>query len=211
MTPAQRTFAVTIALLYIGIAIVLVSLAYWWVTKNSMDPIRDLGILVGMALTADAALMGILGSFLNLSAQVTAAKQLEDLKGQVSRQNALLEKTIDAKSTAYNKLFVATTTCYRELQNLTKGDFDKTKVDSAEALLTEAEGLSANLDDDDRKIVERIVQSIMNIRDEVEQLKSAGDQLKKDREAIWTKYAPELGKDMDKLRERSPFYNQKIK
>ena len=211
MTPAQRTFAVTIALLYIGIAIVLVSLAYRWVTKNSMDPIRDLGILVGMALTADAALMGILGSFLNLSAQVTAAKQLEDLKGQVSRQNALLEKTIDAKSTAYNKLFVATTTCYRELQNLTKGDFDKTKVDSAEALLTEAEGLSANLDDDDRKIVERIVQSIMNIRDEVEQLKSAGDQLKKDREAIWTKYAPELGKDMDKLRERSPFYNQKIK
>jgi hypothetical protein len=233
VTALQRTFALTIVVFYVVFAILLVGFAYWWVNPQTDEQYKTFGALAALGLTADAAITGILGSFLTLSAQSKAAeklaekneailnrvedhkkeivKEIEKVKGDISRQNEFLAKTLDAKSAAYNKLFVATTTCYRELQNLAKGEFDKTKVDAAEMQLREAEALAANLDDEDRAIVGRIVQSIFNIVDEAELLQTTGDQLKKDREAIWNKNAPSVGKDIDKLRDRSPFYNQKIK
>ncbi len=233
MTALQKTFATFIFLTYIGLTVVLVGFAFLWVNPKTEDDYKTFGVLAGLALTADAAITGILGSFLTLSAQSKAAEKLaekneailkrvedhkkeileglEKVKGDISKQNEFLSKTLDAKSAAYNKLFVATTTCYRELQNLTKGEFDKTKVDAAETLLREAEALTANLDNEDREIVMRIVQSTFNMGDEAELLQTTGDQLKKDREAIWNKNASDLGKDIEKLRDRSPFYNQKIK
>ena len=41
---------------------------------------------------------------------------IETLKGEIARQNKFIDKTLDAESAAYNKLFVAITNCYRELQ-----------------------------------------------------------------------------------------------
>lgn len=233
MTALQKSFAVTIFLVYVGLAIVLVGFAYWWINPQTDEQYKTFGALAGLALTADAALIGILGSFLTLSAQSKAAeklaeknedilkrvedhkkeivKEIEKVKDDITRRTEFWSKTLEAKSAAYNKLFVATTTCYRELQNLAKGEFDKVKVDVAETLLREAEALSANLEDEDRNIVEAIVQSTMNIRDQADLLLTTGDQLKKDREAIWNKNASGLGKEIEKLRARSPFYNQKIK
>jgi hypothetical protein len=135
---------------------------------------------------------------------------IEALKGQIARQNEFVSKTLDAKSAAYNKLFVATTNCYRELQNLAKGEYDKKKVEAAERSLREAEALAANLDDADRQTVEKIVQAVMNLRDTADALTSTGDALAKDRQALWNSRAPEFGKQMEALRDRSPFYNQEI-
>ena len=172
------------------------------------------------------------GSFLSLNAQARSAKDLanqnaktqkdledykkdivekiENLKGEIARQNNFIDKTLDAKSAADNKLFVTTTTCYRELQNLAKGEYDKTKVETAERSLREAEALAANLDDADRKIVAKIVQAVMDLHDAADLLTSTGDTLKNDRQAPWNRRPQDFGKQMDALRDRSPFYNQKI-
>jgi hypothetical protein len=171
-------------------------------------------------------------SFLSLNAQARSAKDLanqnaetqkdledykkhivekiETLKGQIARQNEFVSKTLDAKSAAYNKLFVATTNCYRELQNLAKGEYDKTKVEAAEGSLREADALAANLDDADRKIVTKIVQALIDMRDAADLLTTTGDVLKKDRQALWNARAQDFGNQMEALRDRSPFYNQKI-
>jgi hypothetical protein len=107
-------------------------------------------------------------SFLALNAQARSAKDLakqnaktqkdledykkdivekiEAVKGQIARQNEFVSETVDAKSAAYNKLFIATANCYRELQNLARGEHDETKVEAAETSLREAEALAANLD-----------------------------------------------------------------
>jgi hypothetical protein len=232
VTALQRTFAFTIFLIYVGIAIVFVGFAYWWMNPQTDEQTKTFGNVAGLILTADAALCGILGSFLTLSAQARAAGDLaeqngkiqkgledykkdivgsiENLKGQIARQNEFVSKTLDAKSAAYNKLFVATTNCYRELQNLAKGEYDKTKVEAAEISLREAEGLAANLDDADRKIVTKIVQAVMDMRDAANLLTSTGDALTKERQALWNSRAVDLGTQLDALRDRSPFYNQKI-
>jgi hypothetical protein len=233
VTALQKTFALTIFLIYLVLSVFLLGFAYWWISPQNDEQYKNFGVMAGIALTFDAALTGILGSFLTLSAQSRAAKDLadknegilkrvedhkkdilesiENLKGQINRQNEFLSKTLDAKSAAYNKLFVATTSCYRELQNLAKGEYDKKKVAEVERVLHEAEALSANLDDEDRQIVAKIVQAAFNIRDEVEALQTKADVLKKDREAIWNKYAPDFGREIEAVRDRSPFYNQKVK
>jgi tellurite resistance protein len=243
VTPAQKSLAAGIAILYIVLAGVFVGFAYWWVEPDTGDKYKEFGALVGIGLTADAALMGILASFLTVSAQIRATKDLaasneailkrvedhketiltnleqrkkelteeiEKLKGNITLQNDFLNKTLDAKSAAYNKLFVAVAMAYGELQSLAKGEFDADKVKAAEDLLREGDALAANLDEEDREIVTRILQTAYDIRDSVEQLKSRGTQLKSDRESIWNKYAPSLGSDIRALRDRSPFYNKKF-
>jgi hypothetical protein len=232
VTALQRTFAFTIFLIYVGVAVVFVGFTYWWMSPQTDEQNKTFGIFVGMILTADAALCGILGSFLTLSAQARAARDLaeqngkiqkgledykkdivekiETLKGQIARENQFVDKTLDAKSAAYNKLFVTTTNCYRELQNLAKGEYDKKKVEAAERSLREAEALSANLDDADRKIVTKIVQAVIDIRDAADLLTSTGDALTKERQVLWNARAADLGTQIDALRDRSPFYNQKI-
>ena len=233
MTALQKTFAFTIFLIYTGVAIVFVGFTYWWMSPQTDDQYKNFGVFAGLILTADAALCGILGSFLTLSAQARSAKDLaeqngkiqkgledykkdivekiETLKGEIARQNEFVSKTLDAKSNAYNKLFVATTNCYRELQNLAKGEYDKTKVDTAEGALREAEALAANLDDADRTIVRKIVQAVMDMRDAANLLTSTGGALTTDRQALWNARAKDFGNQIDALRDRSPFYNQKIK
>lgn len=232
MTAFQKTFAFTIFLIYVGIAIVFVGFTYWWMSPQTDEQNKTFGMFAGMILTADAALCGILGSFLTLTAQARSAKDLaeqngkiqkgledykkdivesiETLKGQIARQNEFVSKTLDAKSAAYNKLFVATTNCYRELQNLAKGEYDKTKVETAETSLREAEALAANLDDADRTIVRKIVQAVMDLRDAADLLTNTGDALKKERQALWNSRVQELGNQIEALQNRSPFYNQKI-
>jgi len=232
MTPFQKLLAFVIAAIYVVTAIVLVGFTYWWLNPKTADEYKDFGVFAGMILAADGALCGMLGSFLALNAQARSAKDLakqnaktqkdledykkdivekiEAIKGQIARQNEFVSKTVDAKSAAYNKLFVATTNCYRELQNLARGDYDKAKVETAETSLREAEGLAANLDDADRQIVTKIVQSVINLRDAADLLTSTGAALTKDRQDLWNTRAQELGSQIDVLRDRSPFYNQKI-
>jgi len=232
VTPLQRTFALLILGIYVGVAVVFVGFSFFWINPQTDEQYKTFGVYAGLILTADAALCGILGSFLTLSAQARSAKELadkngeiqkgledykkdivasiENLKGQIARQNEFVSKTLDAKSAAYNKLFVATTNCFRELQNLAKGEYDKKKADMAERSLREAEALAANLDDPDRQIVEKIVQSALNIRDAADALTSTGDALTKERQALWNARAKDFGNQMDALRDRSPFYNQKI-
>jgi hypothetical protein len=231
VTALQKTFALTIFLIYVGVAIVFVAFAYWWMNPQTDEQTKTFGVVAGLILTADAALCGILGSFLTLSAQARAAKDLaeqngkiqkgledykkdivgsiETLKGEIARQNNFIDKTLDAKSAAYNKLFVATTNCYRELENLAKGQYDQKRVDAAERSLREAEALAANLDDADREIVTKIVQAVLNLRDDAGAFTSTGDALTKERQALWTARAQDFGNQMEALRDRSPFYNQK--
>jgi hypothetical protein len=232
VTAFQKILAFVIAAVYVVTAVILVGCTYWWFNPSTEEQYKNFGVFAGMILAADAALCGMLSSFLSLNAQARSAKDLakqnaktqkdledykkdilekiENLKGQIARQNEFVSKTLDAKSAAYNKLFVATTNCYRELQNLAKGEYDKTKVETAETSLREAEALAANLDDADRKIVEKIVQTVMDIRDAAGALTSTGDALIKERQTLWNARAKELGNQMDALRDRSPFYNQKI-
>ena len=232
MTAFQKILAFTIAAIYVVLAVAFLGFAYWWFNPSTEEQYKNFGVFAGMILAADAALCGMLSSFLSLNAQARSAKDLanqnaktqkdledykkdivekiETLKGEISRQNNFIDKTLDAKSAAYNKLFVATTNCYRELQNLAKGEYDKKRVEAAERSLREAEALSANLDDADRKIVTKIVQAVMDMRDAANLLTSTGDALTKERQALWNSRAVDLGTQLDALRDRSPFYNQKI-
>jgi hypothetical protein len=232
VTALQKTFALLILGIYVGVAIVFVGFAYWWMNPQTDEQSKTFGVYAGLILTADAALCGILGSFLTLTAQARSAKELADkngeiqkgledykkdimggietLKGEIARQNEFVGKTLDAKSAAYNKLFVATTNCYRELQTLAKGEYDKKRVEAAERSLREAEALAANLDDADRTIVTKIVQAVIDLRDAADAFTSTGDALTKERQALWNARAQDFGNQMEALRARSPFYNQKI-
>ena len=232
MTAFQKILAFTIAAIYVVVAVAFVGFAYWWFNPSTEEQYKNFGVFAGMILAADAALCGMLSSFLSLTAQARSAKDLanqnaktqkdledykkdivgsiEMLKGEIARQNNFIDKTLDAKSAAYNKLFVTTTNCYRELQNLAKGEYEKTKVEAAESSLREAEALAANLDDADRKIVTKIVQAVMDVRDAANLLTSTGDALTKERQALWNARAQDFGNQIDALRDRSPFYNQKI-
>jgi len=232
VTAFQKILAFTIAAIYVVVAVAFVGFAYWWFNPSTEEQYKNFGVFAGMILAADAALCGMLSSFLSLTAQARSAKDLanqnaktqkdledykkdivgsiEMLKGEIARQNNFIDKTLDAKSAAYNKLFVTTTNCYRELQNLAKGEYEKTKVEAAESSLREAEALAANLDDADRKIVTKIVQAVMDVRDAANLLTSTGDALTKERQALWNARAQDFGNQIDALRDRSPFYNQKI-
>jgi peptidoglycan hydrolase CwlO-like protein len=232
MTWTQRTFAVMLGALYVVLAVSVVGAAFIWLQPKSADQYKDFGVIAGIALTADAALVGLIGSFFTLGVQIQAAKdsaannekilkrvedhkkelsaEIVNLQGVISRQNDFLSKTVDAKSGAYNKLFVASNIWYRELQKLADGKFDKKRLNEVEEQLYEAEAMSANLDDADREIALNIVQAVFNIQDEVEKLESEGENLKKHRVAVWNKYAKSFGEDIRALRDRSPFYRRAL-
>lgn len=227
----QGTLAAMLGALYIVLAVSAVGALFIWLHPTP-DQYKDFGILAGIVLTADAALVGLISSFFTLGVQIRAAKDLaatngkilksvEDhkkelseeivtLQGVISRQNEFLSKTVEAKSDAYNKLFIASNIWYRELQKLADGKFDAKRLNEVEGLLYEAEALSANLDDTDREIAQNIMQAVFNIQDEVEMLASEGENLRKDRVAVWNKYAKSFGQEIRALRDRSPFYRRAV-
>jgi len=52
---------------------------------HTNDEYKNFGVIAGMILTADAALCGILGSFLTLSAQARAASDLAKQNGEIQK------------------------------------------------------------------------------------------------------------------------------
>jgi hypothetical protein len=217
----QTSQAASLVLLYVVLAVLFIGFMRWRLKPSTDVQRKDFEVFVGVILTGDAAFVGMFISFFTLSSQIQAARELEShkaelseklalLNGAISQQGAFLSRALDAQSSAYNKLFVASAVCYRELEKLARGEFDRNSVDRAEGDLTEAQALSANLDDEDRRIVIKMVQATLDIADEARDLKSKGEQLKKDREEIWQRRAPALGREMNALRDRSPFYNKKV-
>ncbi len=55
-----------------------------------------------------------------------------------------------------------------------------------------------------------IVQAVIDLRDSADAFTSTGDALTKERQALWNARAQNFGTQMEALRNRSPFYNQKI-
>jgi hypothetical protein len=124
-------------------------------------------------------------------------KEIETLMGDIERQSTFLSKALDERASAV---------CYRELQALAKGAFNAERVRRAEDRLNEAESFAANLSAEDQAIVSRLVQVIFNIIDEVEGLRGSDDAVAARRQAVWATHARDFGKDMQALRERSPFH-----
>lgn len=251
----QRTFAVVAVLLYVGVAAMLLYFAYEiFPSAANTDQYKEFGVRAGLALTGAAGVIAPIISFFTLNAQIRAARDLEDkkgeivvsleqrkeeiikrveeykgeilksveerkadivkeieqVKGNIARQNDFLTQALDVKSASYQKLFVATNKCYRELQNLERGLFNKQKLEQAETELREAEALGADLDDEDTAIVNEIVQNIFNIIGEAERETQAGEELKNAYKDIWNKHALEFGEALNKLRQRSLFRNKKL-
>jgi len=59
-----------------------------------------------------------------------------------------------------------------------KGEFTKDRARASEQALAVVRGLAAKLDDEDREIVQRIVQNVYNVIDLVEGVKKAGEEKK---------------------------------
>ena len=212
----QRATVVVIAVLYLVLAAMLLYLALSLAPWTPQDGYKNFSVLAGAFLAAESAFIGLIVSLFAMNTQIQAARQLENqkkeilkevetLKGQIARESEFVRKALDVKSVAFDKLFVASNNCYRELQNLAKGQYDKARAAECERGLREAEGLSANLDDADREIVQTIVQNVLNIVDEAEAQQSRGDVLRKAYEDLWAKYAPSLGQAIEELRQRSLF------
>jgi hypothetical protein len=215
MNWGQRAFGLVVVVLYLVVAAALIYFACS-VAWTPEEKYKNVWVLAGVLLTAESAFVGIIVSMFTLNTQIHAARQLErqkeeilerveQLKGQIARESEFVGKVLDVKSLAYEKLFVASNTCYRALQNLAKGQYDRVRIAECEKAWLEAEGLSANLDDADREIVVNIVQNVMDMIDEAEELRSEGEALKGARVEIWTKYAPQLGQAVKALRQRALF------
>ncbi len=141
------------------------------------------------------------------------SEKIEDLKGQIGRQNDFLKQTISVKAVAYDKIFIASNLCYRQLQELTLGKYDRETTGKCEYALREAEALAANLDDKDQNIVQNLVQIVFNIIDSVDEFndatpKASPEKVKTAYQDIWNKYAKSFGLAMDDIRERSIFRNK---
>jgi hypothetical protein len=140
-------------------------------------------------------------------------KQIEELKGSISRQNEFLNRTLDAKTQAYNELFRASAVCYSELQYLARGEFNKKRVRESERTLIMARGLEANLDDKDREIIGRIIQGVYNIIDLAWDVEGIDTERKPKYEKIWNENVnvKNLGTAIKELQDRSLFYNKSTK
>jgi hypothetical protein len=135
-------------------------------------------------------------------------EQIEEVKGSIVRQNDFLSRTLNVKSVALDKLFVASNNCYRELQNLERGLFDEASVDSCERSLREAEGLAANLDAEGQAIVKELVQMVFNIVDSAKEVKGNAEEKKVEYRKVWEKYVQQFGEAMENLRKRSLFHDK---
>jgi len=138
-------------------------------------------------------------------------KEIESLKGEIGRQNDFLRRTLDVKSVAYNELFVASNVCYRELQHLAKGEFNKERARECERSLDRAAALVANLDDQDREIVNRIVQKVHNLVDSAEAVEETGTRQKERYIEIWNQAVKSFGDSITHLHNRSLFHNKSTK
>lgn len=230
---SQRIFAVIVIILYLVVAGGLVSLIYQMDPPTTNDQWKDFAVRAGLALTIVGTFVSIIVSLFTLNAQIRAAKELEarkgdillgienrkkeilkeieELKGNIASHNDFLSRALDIKSVAYDKLFVATNNCYRELQNLTRGIYDKDKVMNCEQALRDAEGTAANLNDADRNIINNLIQIVFNIIDEVENLHVPPNQIMSAYNEIWEKYARSFGQAIINLQNRSPFRNRDLK
>lgn len=137
--------------------------------------------------------------------------EIEELKGEINRQTEFLNRTLDVRTQSYNELFKTSAACYWELQNLAKGEFDKSRAIGNEQALAVAMGLAANLDDVDREIVQRLVQKVYYILDVAEDVSGTADEKKEKYKKIWHDNVKEFGDAMKALQDRSPFYNKRTK
>jgi hypothetical protein len=51
---------------------------------------------------------------------------------------------------------------------------------------------------------------VIDLRDDADAFTSTGDALTKERQALWNARAQDFGNQMEALRDRSPFYDQKV-
>jgi hypothetical protein len=198
-------------LLYLATVAGLVYLSYRVSPPVNADQWKEFGVRTGIALTACGAFYGFILSLITLGAQTKAAQELEKLKGRITRQTNFLNLALNAKSVAYDKLFVASNHCYRELQYLDAGQYDQKRAEECEKSLREAEGLSANLEEDDRVIVSDMVQVVVNIIDEANEVKPNDKQKKEKYDAIWHKNVAKFGDAMNRLRDRSLFQGEDVR
>lgn len=191
-------------LLYLAAASGLIYLSYAIVPPTNTDQYKEFGVRAGIALAAVGAFFGFAVSFFTLSTQIKAAKDLEDykkeivvkiekLKGEITQRINFLSQALSTQSTAYDKLFVASENCYRELQNLNTGTFDANRVAECERALNEAAALGANLPKEDQAIVTEIVQCVFNVTDEAKAIEGSAEEKKIGYVAIWQKQAKEAG------------------
>lgn len=225
----QRIFALVIVLLYLVLAGGLVYLIYQMDPPANSDQWKEFTVRAGIALTIVGVFVSTIVSFFTLNAQIRATKDLEarkgdillsiedrkkeilkeieELKGNIASHNDFLSRALNIKSVAHEKLFITTNNCYRELQNLARGIYDKNKVMNCEQALRDAEGYVANLSDEDRNIINKIIQIIFNIIDEVDNLQIPSDKIINAYNEVWEKYAKSFGEAIKALQNRSPFYN----
>jgi hypothetical protein len=209
-------------LLYLATAGLLVYLSYSLFPPTNADQYKEFGVRAGVALSAVGAFFGFAVSFFTLSTQIKAAqnlagyqaklqKGLEEVKGDITKRVNFLSSALTVQSTAYDKLFVASENCYRELQQLTRGTLDANRVETCERALNEAAALGANLPKEVQGIVEEIVQSVYNIADEAKRVQESDPEKKTKYEAIWQQHARKLGDAIESLRSRSLFQNENVR
>jgi hypothetical protein len=193
-----------IILIFLVVGALLVWFIYSRYPLNTADQIKDFGVIVGLGLTALGTVCNMIISSRTLSIQSRSAANLETLKGDISLQNALVQKALDAKATAFEKIFTAANQCYRVLQNLGNGIFDLRKVEICEDSLYTAEGLSANLDPEQGAIAMKIVQVVFNIGDAARMvLDSDSEKANKYRE-IWLRDVVGFGDLMNEFKAKPP-------
>jgi hypothetical protein len=209
-------------LFYLGAASAFVYLSYALFPPTNTDQYKEFGVRAGIALAAVGAFFGFAVSFFTLSTQIKAAKDLanhqsvivekiEKLKGEITKRINFLNQALSAQSTAYDKLFVASENCYRELQNLNTGTFDANRIAKCERALNEAAALGANLPKEDQRIVTEIVQGVLNLADLAKQVKGSTDEKKIGYEAIWKNHSTKLGDAIESFRNRSLFQNENLR
>jgi len=200
--------AICILALYLGAAILVVAVAYFLFPPTTSDQYKEFGVRAGIALTVVSAFFGSVLAVFSLSTQIKSARDLEKqkeqwehIKASLIRQTDLLSRTLDAKSIALDRLFVASNNIYRELEKLMQRQFDANAVQACERALSEAQGLAANLDDPAQQIVEDLVQIVFNIVGEVNRASGVDGKYPE----IWTKYAKPFGDKVEELRALSLF------
>lgn len=222
----QRTAALGAVLLYLVVGAVLVYFAYAIAPPDNgkiytAQEYKDFAIRAGIGLTAAAAFVSIIVSFVVLQAQIVAAQDLadknktiqegvEELKAQLSRHGAFLTKALDTKLAAYNELSRAANACYGALGLLATGDFRLEEAQACEAALHLARGTVAHLGEVESEICRRLVQSVMNIRDAAMEVKPRGQARKDEYESIWKRHVAEFGQAMKDLEGRSIVRSQEI-
>lgn len=174
------------------------SFLVWFIYERypleTVEQIKEFGVIVGLGLTALGTICSIIISSITLSKQTKSAADLERLK-----------RTLDARALAFEKVFTAAHLCYRQLQQLEKGLFDKSKFNDCQQDLYAAEALSANLDADSRLTIENVVQIIFNIIDAAEKIPDNDSNKAEKYKKLWEENVTAFGNSMTRLREKSPF------